>query len=145
MERRTASLLAVSAVLLGAVSLARCSFGVNPDSGHFSCATTSDCASGQQCVPQAFGANGLCYPQGPCQPDYCGPGAACGDGGCIDCTECASPACAGGSCVLDGGAQQCVIRLVLPDGGLVDAGPADAGVDAGLDAGVTTTYVCDFP
>jgi hypothetical protein len=142
--------LALLGALLGVMLLARCSFGVDPDQGHFSCMGLADCASGQECVPQADAGNGLCYPVGVCVPETCngkdddcdgvvdnhspcGAGAACVDAGCIDCTACAEPTCAGASCVLDGGPQQCVVRVVLPDGGLADAGTGP------------TTYVCDFP
>lgn len=135
---------------LGAVVVARCSFSVDPDQGHFSCRNAADCASGQDCIPQADGGNGLCYPIGQCVPETCngkdddcdgvvdnhapcGAGAACVDAGCIDCTACAELACAGASCVLDGGPQLCVPKVVLPDGGLADAGVG------------TVVYSCDFP
>jgi len=149
-RRPTSSVLAAVGVAVGVVVLARCSFSINPDEGHFSCVTVADCASGQDCVPQADGGNGLCYPTGQCVAEVCngkdddcdgvvdnhqpcGAGAACVDAGCIDCTACAEAACAGASCVLDGGPQQCVLRVLLPDGGLSDAGSGP------------TTYVCDVP
>jgi hypothetical protein len=148
--RPSTRLLLAAGVALGVVVLTRCNFSVDPDTGHFSCINLSDCASGQECVPQADGGNGLCYPLGVCVPetcngkdddcdgvvddhDPCGGGAACVDAGCIDCTACATPSCAGASCVLDGGTQQCVVRVVLPDGGLADSGTGP------------TTYGCDFP
>ena len=151
MRRATSSALVVLGLALGAPVLARCSFGINPDEGHFACLTAADCTSGQECVLQLDAGNGLCYPADECVPGNqqpCGPGAVCVDAGCIDCTGCAALACAGASCVLDGGPQQCVLRVVLADGGLVDAGtdggPFDGGTDGGLvDAG--TTYVCGFP
>ncbi len=150
MRRLTPSVLAALGVASGVLVLARCSFSINPDAGHFSCISVADCASGQDCVPQADGGNGLCYPAGQCVAEVCngkdddcdgvvdnhqpcGAGAACVDAGCVDCTACAEPACAGASCVLDGGPQQCVLRVVLPDGGLSDAGTGP------------TTYVCDVP
>ena len=135
----TRALLLV-AVALGAVALARCGFSINPDEGHFSCHTSADCASGQECVPQPDAGNGLCYRPGECAPvtDPCGPAQACVDAGCVDCTSCTQAACAGTSCVLDGGADVCVLRNVLPDGGLVDAGTTDAGT-------LPTTYACGAP
>ena len=131
--------LAVAGAALAGLVLARCSFSINPDEGHFSCKSVSDCSSGQECVPQPDGGNGLCYGVGECAPvtDPCKPGQACVDAGCIDCTGCAEAACAGASCVLDGGPQVCVERLVLPDGGL-----ADAGTDAGMGP---ISYVCGSP
>lgn len=137
---RPTSTWAALGVALGALLLGRCTFAINPDQGHFSCLTSADCASGQECVLQLDG-KGLCYPPAECVPGNeqpCGPGAACVDAGCIDCTACAESACAGASCVLDGGPQQCVARVVLPDGGLQDAGLSDAGTGP-------TTYVCGVP
>jgi hypothetical protein len=129
---RLSRTLAVIGAGLGTFVLARCSFSVDPDEGHFSCISVADCASGQRCVPQPDGGNGLCYAIGECAPVTapCGPGQACVDAGCIDCTSCAETACAAASCVTDGGAEVCLLRLVLADGGLADAG-ADAGVRAG--------------
>jgi hypothetical protein len=148
--RPAARALAAAGAALAIAVLARCSASVDPDQGHFSCANVTDCASGQECVPQADGGNGLCYPLGVCVPETCngkdddcdgvvddhapcGAGAACVDAGCIDCTACAEVSCAGASCVLDGGPQLCVPKVVLADGGLADAGTGP------------TTYVCDFP
>jgi hypothetical protein len=108
----------------------------------------ADCVNGQQCILQLDG-TGLCYPSGECVPGNlqpCGAGATCVDAGCINCTDCTNPACAGASCVLDGGPQLCVLRLVLPDGGLSDAGLPDGGLsDGGPDDAGATSYVCDFP
>ncbi len=149
MRRPPSSVLLAASVALGALVLARCSFGINPDEGYFACLTVADCTSGQDCVPNPDGGNGLCYPVGACLPGVvpCGAGQGCVDGGCVDCTGCAVAACAGASCVLDGGPQQCVSRVVLPDGGLEDAGLGMPLPDGGFsDAGVgATTYVCDFP
>jgi hypothetical protein len=148
--RLSARTLAVVGAAATALALARCSFGIDSDQGHFSCVTLADCASGQECVPQADGGNGLCYPAGVCVPETCngkdddcdgvvdnhepcGGGAACVDAGCIDCTACAEPACALASCVVDGGPQRCVSKFLLADGGLGDGGTGPA------------TYVCDFP
>jgi hypothetical protein len=130
--------------------LARCGFGIDPDQGHFSCILATDCASGQECIPQADGGNGLCYPADVCVPETCngkdddcdgvvdnhepcGGGSACVDAGCIDCTGCAEPSCDGASCVLDGGPQRCVPKIILADGGVADAGTGP------------TVYFCDFP
>ena len=148
--RLSARTLAVVGAAATALALARCSFGIDTDQSHFSCVTLADCASGQECVPQADGGNGLCYPAGVCVPETCngkdddcdgvvdnhepcGGGAACVDAGCIDCTACAEPACALASCVVDGGPQRCVPKFVLADGGLGDGGTGPA------------TYLCDFP
>jgi hypothetical protein len=148
--RLSARTLAVVGAAALALALARCSFGIDPDQGHFSCMTLADCASGQECIPQADGGNGLCYPTGVCVPETCngkdddcdgvvddhepcGAGAACVDAGCVDCTACAEPACALASCVTDGGPQLCIPKFMLPDGGLGDAGTGPA------------TYVCDVP
>ena len=148
--RPTARTVAFLAAGLLVLLVARCGFSVNPDSGHFSCVNLADCASGQDCIPQADGGNGLCYAEGVCVPETCngkdddcdgvvdnhqpcGPGAACVDAGCIDCTACATAACEGASCVADGGPQLCVPKVVLADGGLADAGTGP------------TTYVCGDP
>ncbi len=148
--RLSARMVAVLGAAATALVLGRCSFSIDPDQGHFSCVTLADCASGQDCIPQADGGNGLCYPAGVCVPETCngkdddcdgvvddhqpcGGGAACVDAGCIDCTACAESACALASCVTDGGPQLCVPKFMLPDGGLGDAGTGPA------------TYVCDFP
>jgi hypothetical protein len=142
--------LALGAAVLGIWVVARCSFSIDPNQGHFSCLNAADCASGQDCIPQADGGNGLCYPAGECVPETCngkdddcdgvvdnhepcGAGAACVDAGCIDCTACAESACAGASCVLDGGPELCVPKVQLPDGGLADAGTGPI------------VYSCDLP
>jgi hypothetical protein len=155
-------LLGVGAAV-GLLVLTRCSFGIDPDQGHFSCVTVADCADGQACVPQADGGNGLCYPVGECvaeicngkdddcdgvvdDHDPCGSGAACVDAGCVEracanglddddngLTDCADPACVGAACVSDGGPERCVPKVLLADGGVVDAGTG------------TTVYRCDLP
>lgn len=145
MRGRTSPALVVLGLALAALALSQCSFGINPDNGHFACLNAADCISGQECVLQLDATDGLCYPADECVPGNqqpCGPGAVCVDAGCIDCTGCAASVCAGSSCVLDGGPQQCVLRVVLPDGGL-----SDAGTDAGLSDGgpEPTTYICGFP
>jgi hypothetical protein len=155
--RVPARVLGLGAATVGLLVLARCSFGVDPNQGHFSCITVADCATGQECVPQAGGGNGLCYPIGQCVAETCngkdddcdgvvddhqpcGPGAACVDAGCLSCADgfdggdgCAEADCAGASCVLDGGPQRCLPKFLLPDGGLADAGTG------------APTYRCDFP
>jgi hypothetical protein len=131
--RPASKALVLSGAALGVLILARCSFGIDPDHGHFSCVNVADCASGQDCIPQADGGNGLCYLQGQCVPETCngkdddcdgvvdnhepcGGGATCVDAGCVDCTGCADAVCAGASCVLDGGSAVCVPQLQA-DGG----------------------------
>jgi hypothetical protein len=148
--RPSARAVAAGGAALFVLVLARCSFGIDQDQGHFSCVTLADCASGQECIPQADGGNGLCYPLGFCVAETCngkdddcdgvvdnhepcGSGAACVDAGCVDCTACAELSCAGASCVLDGGPQLCVPKVVLADGGLADSGTGPVA------------YVCDFP
>jgi len=106
------------------VVLARCSFGIDPDQGHFACAVAADCAGGQWCVVPTDGGTGYCYPLDQCAPD-----------------DCSIPQCLGESCVADGGPQRCVERVLLADGGVVDAGSADAGA---LDGG-QVVYGCALP
>ncbi|HXX30533.1 MAG TPA: hypothetical protein VEJ89_07430 [Myxococcaceae bacterium] len=118
--------LAVGAAALA--GLARCSFGIDPDTGHFACAVAADCGGGQWCVVPTDGGSGYCYPTGQCAPE-----------------DCSIPQCLGESCVADGGPEKCVERVLLPDGGVVDAGtPADGGTDAGMDAG-QIVYGCGLP
>lgn len=135
--------LAVAGAALIGLVLGRCTFGIDPDQGHFSCVQAVDCATGQECIPQADGGNGLCYLKGVCVPESCngkdddcdgvvdnhepcGAGATCVDAGCVDCTTCAEAVCAGVSCVLDGGTALCVLQV-----------QADGGMGPG--------YVCDVP
>jgi hypothetical protein len=128
---RVALRIATSGVVaLGLLALARCSFGIDPDQGHFSCVTTADCATGQECVPQADGGNngnGLCYAVGTCIPETCnGKDDDC-DGVIDDHDPCGPD---GG---VDGGPLACVVKVELPDGGIVDAGTG------------TLVYRCDVP
>lgn len=105
------------------VVLARCSFGIDPDQGHFACAVAADCASGQWCVVPTDGGTGYCYPTGQCAPE-----------------DCSIPQCLGEACVSDGGPEKCVERFLLVDGGVVDAGSDGGAADAGQ-----IIYRCGLP
>lgn len=57
--------------LMALLTCTTCSFGVDPNQGRFSCATTVDCGSGYVCVQQANGSGGRCFPNGQCTPEIC--------------------------------------------------------------------------
>lgn len=115
---------------LTVLALARCSFGIDPDAGHFSCVTAADCAAGQECVPQADGGNngnGLCYTVGACIPESCN-GLDDDCDGVVDDHDPCGPD--GG---VDGGPLACVVKVQLADGGIADSGTG------------TPVYRCEEP
>lgn len=68
MSARAPALLAtIAGVVLGVA----CGFAVNPDHGHFSCATDKDCGKGYACHVQVPTGNGLCFQDGECTAEVC--------------------------------------------------------------------------
>jgi hypothetical protein len=132
---------------------ATCVSPVDPDQGRFACASSADCGSGWECLPQ-FSGGDRCFKVGVCEAfdlaadsancgfctHACAAGTGCADAGCVEVacgdgvdndlnglTDCADPACLGQRCDADAG--RCGLKA--PDAGSGDGGAGDAGADGG--------------